>query len=467
MGKDNQARRRMKAKARRASRSQRSASPYDDSGQWSEERAWAPLSDRDQLEYTVSALLTRVLVGWDERSPTEVDEGLTGLTALCSTPTGRRALVAAVLPMVRDAITNAWRGGWQPLDVHRIVGRHSAAAEQRLLTDAIAHEMQAYAGSTVDPRWAAQLRELDARVWWSRDTSYLLARHELGETWASILGGVLHVFHLVAGLPRMERLIPIPGTASAGTSARPAPDAPVIDERILRRVRALLAQAESTTYPAEAETFTAGAQALMARHSIDAALLAADQPRHDAPHARRIGLDNPYEGPKAMLLDAVASANRCRTVWSRELGFSTVMGFGPDLDAVEVVFTSLLVQATHALTAQGTRTDRFGRSRTRAFRQSFLTAYATRIGERLREVTREQVDAAAHDVGRSSGRALVPLLHARSAEVDAAVDAMFPDLVTRRLGSVTDNEGWHSGRHAADLARLGGHPGLDQLPGVG
>ncbi|MEP7036589.1 MAG: DUF2786 domain-containing protein, partial [Actinomycetota bacterium] len=36
-----------------------------------------------------------------------------------------------------------------------------------------------------------------------------------------------------------------------------------IDEKVLSRIRALLAKAESSTFPAEAETFTAGAQALM------------------------------------------------------------------------------------------------------------------------------------------------------------------------------------------------------------
>ena len=103
---------------------------------------------------------------------------------------------------------------------------------------------------------------------------------------------------------------PTPGTRQAtghtGTSERAA-----IEERVLARSRSLLAKAESTTLAAEAETFTAGAQALMARHSIDHALLSAlDQSSSDQTVGRRIGIANPYEAPKAMLLTAVAEAHR-------------------------------------------------------------------------------------------------------------------------------------------------------------
>jgi hypothetical protein len=217
----------------------------------------------------------------------------------------------------------------------------------------------------------------------------------------------------------------------------------------------LLAKAESTTFEAEAATFTAGAQALMARHSIDAALLARETDRHDrdGPQGRRIGIDNPYEGPKAVLLQAVASANRCRMVWSRELGFGTVVGFEADLDAVELLFTSLLVQATRTLAAAGSRTDGYGGSRTRSFRQSFLAAFAHRIGERLHEATahEEEEAVAAHAFGRE----LVPLLAARAEQVDEALGTWFPEVRQARVSPARDAEGWHSGRSAADRAELG------------
>ena len=57
-------------------------------------------------------------------------------------------------------------------------------------------------------------------------------------------------------------------------------------------------------------------------------------------------VDNPHESPKASLLQAIATANRCRTVWHKQLGMSTVVGFPADLDAVELLFTSTGLGAT-------------------------------------------------------------------------------------------------------------------------
>jgi hypothetical protein len=79
----------------------------------------------------------------------------------------------------------------------------------------------------------------------------------------------------------------------------------------------LLAKAESTEFPEEAEALSARAQELMAKHSIDHALLAAQSGNRDKPAGRRLPVDNPYESPKATLLHAVAQANRCRSVWQK------------------------------------------------------------------------------------------------------------------------------------------------------
>ena len=129
------------------------------------------------------------------------------------------------------------------------------------------------------------------------------------------------------------------------------------DERMLGRIRALLAKAESTEFAEEAEALSARAQELMAKYSIDHALLAAETGREETPGGRRIAVDNPYEAPKATLLQTVAEANRCRVVWSKELGLVTVIGFPADLDAVELLFTSLLVQANTAMLRAGGKQD--------------------------------------------------------------------------------------------------------------
>jgi hypothetical protein len=219
---------------------------------------------------------------------------------------------------------------------------------------------------------------------------------------------------------------------------------------MLDRVRALLAKAESTDFPEEAETYTAKAQQLMARHSIDQALLAASAGGGENPATRRVGIDNPYEVPKSLLLQVVAKANRCRTVWHKRFGLTTVVGFPADIDSTEMLFTSLLVQATRAMTALKPRPDRYGRNTVRSFRQSFLTAYALRIGERLNTATEETDREMTTSVG---GQSLLLVLAARSDAVDDAFTKQFPEL-TQHSMSISNREGWASGRAAADRAIL-------------
>ena len=362
----------------------------------------------------------------------------------------RRTVERLLADYLTTVVSGAWQRGWQPADLVRVVSRRLSKRHVSLTRDAMAAEMQSYAPSTVDPRWTSQLSDLGVRVRWEPDQNHLQAwAGAEGSHWSATLSCALELLGVITLLPQLETLTPIPGTAPpAATTAHLQRAA--IDERVLSRIRALLAKAESSSFPAEAETFTAGAQSLMARHSIDHALLAAlPEGSREEPTGRRIGIDNPYDTPKAMLLTAVAEANRCRTVWSRELGFSTAIGFPADLDAVELLFTSLLVQATSAMMRAGARTDGYGRSRTRSFRQSFLTAYASRIGQRLAEATGTQTTKAASG---PAGRSLLPVLAARSEAVDEAVCAMFPGLTHHAAGPVTNSEGWFSGLSAADRA---------------
>ena len=232
------------------------------------------------------------------------------------------------------------------------------------------------------------------------------------------------------------------------------------DTRVLEKVRALLAKAESTTFPEEAEALSAKAQELMARHAIDEAMVGAAEGADDAPTGVRLPVDDPYAGAKSILLSEVAVSNRCRAVWSKDLAISTVVGYESDLEFVEILYTSLLVQATSAMVAAGPQVDRYGRSRTRSFRQSFLLAYAKRIGHRLR---------AAEAASRASateqyGVALVPVLADRSAAVTAARDAAFPGAVSRSV-SISNAAGWAAGSAAADLASLSSRTEVPAQPG--
>ena len=148
----------------------------------------------------------------------------------------------------------------------------------------------------------------------------------------------------------------------------------------------------------------------------------------------------------------VADANRCKAVWSPDFGWSTVFGADDDLDIVELLFTSLLCQATAAMAAAGSSAEGpLGRqARTKSFRQSFLVAYAARIGVRLRHAT----DAAAGEAVAAHGsERLLPVLAARKAAAEEAAHEAFPHLGRSRF-SAHDPAGWAAGAAAADVASL-------------
>ena len=192
----------------------------------------------------------------------------------------------------------------------------------------------------------------------------------------------------------------------------------------------------------------------MAKHSIEHALFAAQSGNRDKPAGRRLPVDNPYESPKATLLHAVAQANRCRSVWQKALGISTAIGFPSDLDAVELLFTSLLVQANTAVLREGTKTGCL-RTVTDPHVPSVVPS-GLRAPHRGAAVAsdrpREQ-----QAVATSSGQDLLPVLNVRHQAVDDAVDDMFGDgLVYDRAARVSDEEGWYSGLAAADMAALHG-----------
>ncbi len=240
----------------------------------------------------------------------------------------------------------------------------------------------------------------------------------------------------------------------------PSPD----DDKLLHRVRSLLAKAESTTFADEAAALTAKAHELMAIHTIDQAMLEADR-GGAVVTSQRVVLQRPYVKQKYTLLCAVADPNRCRailgvnsddldletfTTYEHGTKIATVFGHDCDLAAVETLFTSLLLQAVNIMLHQGSMVDEWGENRTRSFRSSFLQGFAWTIHDRLAEV-QQTVDLTADE--RSGGR-LLPVLVDRRGKVDDAVAEAFPRLGTLRT-SITNAHGVAAGRHAARHADLG------------
>lgn len=256
-----------------------------------------------------------------------------------------------------------------------------------------------------------------------------------------------------------------------GTDIGTAPGEQVPGAR-LDRIRKLLAKAERAGTPDEAEIYTDKAFALMARHGIDEALLAAapgaEAARADPIGRSRITVDNPYSGAKARLLGWTASALRCRWVMHDQRGGSvaavTVFGFASDRERVELLYTSLLLQATAALAA--VRPPDPGES-VAAYRRSWIYGFAGRVYERLCAAERSALGETEAETGRAAASTELVLAD-RGAEVDRAYDAEFGRLRRARRPQVSGS-GFRHGAAAADRADLGG-PVLDRragAPGIG
>ncbi|TDO35730.1 uncharacterized protein DUF2786 [Kribbella sp. VKM Ac-2527] len=349
-------------------------------------------------------------------------------------------------------IRSSWERGWAPADVVQHGRRKLEAGAEPLLLAVIAAEHRSYKASTLDPRWRDQLADFSISTPFADlDLTGWAATQRLGRYLT------LHTSLALAGflqtLPALARLFPLPGTAHHMRAG----SAPPADQKILARIRALLAKAEGTEFPEEAEALSAKAQELMAKFSLDQALVEA-APSVEIPDdsgARRIWVETPYVSAKAQLVGAVANANRCRTVSLDQLAVVTVVGAELDLHLTELLATSLLVQANRAMLAAGKHLGRRGESRTRSFRQSFLMAYAHRIGERLEAATTAtQAAVSAADRDR-----LLPVLTQRDHQVEALFTKLFPQTTTRRT-RITNGEGWHAGLTAANQATLPTHPNL-------
>lgn len=227
-----------------------------------------------------------------------------------------------------------------------------------------------------------------------------------------------------------------------------------MESTTLGRVRKLLAKAERAATPEEGQAYTEKAVELMARHGIDVALLAAAQPGRDEIGATRVDVADPYSAGKARLLGWTAAALRCRTVLHQAGGGRvtavTVFGFASDRERVEVLFTSLLLQATAQLVRE--RPPRDGES-VAAYRRSWLHGFAVSVHTRLGAAERRAEHAAdARSTGTGTCTELV--LADRRGRVEQAYAEAFPTLARGRPPALSGT-GFPAGAAAGERAELG------------
>jgi Protein of unknown function (DUF2786) len=383
---------------------------------------------------------------------------------------GQRAGSNLLQVQLADCTSGMFERGWQPFDLVHVIGKAMDSEHRALMLDTLSVEQHISTRRYLHDRWVRQLDILSVPktkpgVGLFTEPSGRSLVDEMRFIADLRMGVELFVF--LRRLPVLPTLIAPPSDkphAAKPHAAKPPGSTPVtLDDKILSRVRGLLAKAESTTFEEEADALLSKAQELMARHAIDIAMLEALKVGGtNAPGAmaRRMHIDDPYFEAKTILLSVVGQANHCTSVTDTRLGLVTVFGFDADQDIVELLFTSLLAQATSAMVAAGRSTDLGGTSRTKSFRRAFILAYASRIGERLAEAKQAATQSAHTDLGDS----FLPVLASRDEQVEAAVNEMFPNL-KRTSSRISNVEGWNAGREAANQATL--RANVPMKPGKG
>lgn len=219
------------------------------------------------------------------------------------------------------------------------------------------------------------------------------------------------------------------------------------DESMLRKIRALLAQAEDpAATPQEAEVFSAKAQELMIRYSIDHALIEASKPgTRETPVLRSFTYEQGYGKPKMFLLAGIAGAFPTKVIRTQRGGVVCIeiVGFPSDLALIDTLYTSLMLQATSALSREA-RSDR-------SFRTSFWYGFASRASQRAQETYKRVTE----QVVREPGTALV-LVERRSEVQDFVADHYAGSRFGKvAAGQARSRAGYSSGTKAANRADMG------------
>lgn len=215
---------------------------------------------------------------------------------------------------------------------------------------------------------------------------------------------------------------------------------------LIHKVRKLLAMAEGTVNPNEADAFSRKAAELIAVHRIDPERLRAES-RHDLDVIEVELGRGAYVRGRLALLGAVGDAHGCKVVYEvRRIGtVAFVAGYRSDLETVTLLYHSLHTQASSRMAAERRATA----AATQQWRRSFLFGYADQIRTMLRQSADE-----AHRQSVATGTAL-PALRARDRRVEEFSRQRFGRVVAARRPKAAIATGWEAGRDAATRADLG------------
>jgi uncharacterized protein DUF2786 len=234
---------------------------------------------------------------------------------------------------------------------------------------------------------------------------------------------------------------------------------------LIGKIRKLLAKAERTDNGNEAEAFAAKAAQLIAEHRIEPDHVR-DAVAHGELGLRRIALGRgAYVRARLALLVAIARHHDCEVVYETGSDGTTaiVAGYEADLDVTEVLYTSLLAQATSRASAARGRTP----AATQRWRRSFLFGFAEQVTALLESARTDAAEAARRrpPSAEDAAPAAHPDVLARAARVREFAASSFGRVSAARAPAPAQVSGWRDGQRAASGAdlgrtRLAGRPAL-------
>ncbi|MFD6636743.1 DUF2786 domain-containing protein [Micromonospora chalcea] len=228
-------------------------------------------------------------------------------------------------------------------------------------------------------------------------------------------------------------------------------------DKMLEKIRKMLALAEDpAATPAEAEAFTAKATDLMAQYGIERAMLAASDPTLDVIGDKIVVIEGNYALDKQRLLDSVAQALGAKCVLRTRYPNGKrqyqvhIFAYGSDLERIEMLFTSLLVQVANGLAqAQAPYWEN-----PTTFRKSWIDGFRIAIYHRLREAE-ERAKKQAEESAKPGGPSVALVLVDRAQLVKAKRDQEYGKLSKSRQRTL-NGSGVRAGYQAGQRADLGG-----------
>lgn len=226
----------------------------------------------------------------------------------------------------------------------------------------------------------------------------------------------------------------------------------------LGKIRALLDKAESTSkeFPAEAEALTAKAIELMERYRISEAMIADAAPLQDRGKIIEVDIDagsGPYASARVMLAHYIGSAHSVKVLMYTKYRGKTIVlvGYQTDVALTEMLYTSLLVQATRSMHSAKALELKPSWEHTTVFRRAFLLSFAKQIGLRLEESGRRARDGAESFSGRSVALVLADRMDDVEEDVFQRYGAIIP---SRPIAASASHAGTWAGISAADKADI-------------